>query len=75
MIRYVIFRLYVYFCNLVISRVIINTLLCNPILVIVKNSSRHSRGSIELRKKNLYVFFLFFFSPIRITIVAQFTTH
>ena len=32
-VRYGIFRVYGYFCNLVISRIIINTLLCNPISV------------------------------------------
>ena len=31
MVRYGIFREYGYFCNLVLSRVIINTLLCNLI--------------------------------------------
>ena len=36
MVRYCIFRVYGYFCNLVISRVIINTLLCNSFLDIVK---------------------------------------
>ena len=36
MIWYVIFRAYEYFCNLDISKAIINTLLCNLISDIVK---------------------------------------
>ena len=51
------------FYNLVISRVIINTLLCKLIYVIVKNLSRRFHGcrhTVEPRK-TLIIFFLFFF--------------
>ena len=40
--RYDVFRVYGYFYNLVISRVIINTLLCNAISLIVKSLSCRS---------------------------------
>ena len=35
-VQYGMFKVYEYFCNLVIARVIINTFLCNRILYIVK---------------------------------------
>ena len=62
-IRY--FRVYVYFCNLVIFRVIINTLVCDHILVIVKSLSCrfHGRKHISESRK-IYLFSLFFFIPI-----------
>ena len=51
------------FCNLVITSVIINTLICNLISVIVKNSNHRSRGCRHTAEphKTLCVFFLFFF--------------
>ena len=36
MVRYSMFRVYGYFYNLIIYRIMINTLICNPISVIVK---------------------------------------
>ena len=51
------------FFNLIISRIIINTFICNLISVIVTNSSRRSHGCRHTAEssKTLCVFFLFFF--------------
>ena len=65
MIQYDIFRVYRYFCNLIISMITINTLLCNPIFDIRKSLSHRFRGyryTVEPHK--IYVFSSFFFISI-----------
>ena len=65
MVQYGIFRVYVYFCNLVIFRVIINTLVCNHILVIVKSLTCRFHGCKHIAEsRKIYVFSSFFFIPI-----------
>ena len=65
------------FFNLLISKVIINTLMCNPISVIAKNSSLHSRGCRHTAKphKRTCVYSSCFSSLNSITIVDRFTAN
>ena len=69
---YNMFRVYVYFCNLLISRVIINTLLCNPDSMIVKSLNRRSHGCRHIAEP-CKIFFIFLYSDV-IIIGAQITT-
>ena len=48
--QYVIFRVYGYFCNLIISMVIINTFLSNSISMIVKSLNHLSCGCVRSEK-------------------------
>ena len=67
-----IFIVYGYFWNLVISKVIINTLICNFLSVIMKSLSRHSRGCRNITEPHkICVFLRFFLDPNFIIFITR----
>ena len=71
MVLYGMFRVYEYFYNLIISRVIINTLLCKPYFKYSEILSHRSRGCRHTDEPfKICVLCSCFSSPILITIVA-----